>query len=282
MGLFYKTLMARYGLAPLTIVFWRAAVAAGVLFAVRILTRRPHKRVESRDWLLFALFGLLGIALFYIAYVYAIALTGMGIAAVLMYSAPAWVAGLGAVLFREPLTLRKSAALGLSLIGCAMVGRAYDLEGLRLAPLGLLAGLGAGLAYSLYILFGKAATQRGYEPWSVTAYALGFGVLFLLPLQSAQQMRLVISSPETLLWLASLGIIPTLGGGVAFNAGLRTLSAGTAGIIATIEPALAALLGWLVWNEHLEPPQILGTGLIVAAVLAVQSDTAGPPTCNRT
>ena len=270
LGLFYESLAA-YGLPPLTIVFCRAAIAALTLFLALGWRRRDWLRLERRDWPMFVVFGLTGVAAFYAIYIHAIDLTGMGVAAVLMYTAPAWVTLFGALFLGERLSVLKGGALLLSCAGCALVSRVYDLAGVHLNLPGFLAGLAAGLTYGLYTLFSKVA-QRRYTTWTTLAYALGIGTLFLLPLQSPAALAHALTTPSLLFWLLVLALVPTLGGGLAFNAGLRLVPASNASIVATLEPAIATLLGWAFLGERLEVPQLLGAGLILVAVVILQRE----------
>ena len=264
LGLFYRAL-ADYGLPAITIVFCRAVVAAAALFAVLGWRQPASLRLTHRDGLFFAAFGLFGVAAFYVVYIHAIDLTGMGMAAVLMYTAPVWVTLLSAPLFGERLTRVKVAAVVLAAGGCALVGRVYDPSSVRVNLPGILAGLGAGLTYGLYTLFSKVA-QRRHNPWVTLAYALGAGALFMLPFQPLSELARALTHPAILLWLLALGLVPTLVSGVAFNAALRRAPASNVSIIATLEPAIAALLGWAFLGERLAGPQILGMGLVLAAV----------------
>ena len=59
LGLFYRGLAA-YGLPLLTIVFFRAAIAALVLFALLGWRQPGSLKLQRRDWLLFGVFGLVG------------------------------------------------------------------------------------------------------------------------------------------------------------------------------------------------------------------------------
>jgi len=270
LGLFYKGLMADFNLAPLAIIFWRIFVAAASLWVWLGIGRPEALRIARRDWLLFLGYGLLGVAAFYAVYIYAIARAGVGVAAVLMYTAPVWVTTVGVLFWREPLTARKGVALTLAVAGCALVGRVYDLADVHFDWLGLLAGLGAGVGYGLYILFSRAVSRRGYGPELAIAYGYGLGALCFLPWQSPTELARVVTTPALLFWVLALGLVPTLLGGAAFNAGLHTVSASNASIVATVEPVIAAVLGWAVWNERLEVWQVLGGGLIVVGVVLIQ------------
>lgn len=274
LGLFYKGLAAS-GLPLLTIVFFRAAIAALALFLVLLWRDRPSLRMTRRDLLFFLTFGLIGVAAFYIVYIHAIDRAGMGVAAVLMYTAPIWVSLYSMLFLGERWTLRRGGALLLAVVGGALVGRAYDPTGMRLNGPGILAGLGAGLTYGAYTLFSKTA-QRRHTAWATLAWALGIGALFLLPLQSPQTLARALASPSLLFWLVMLGLVPTLGGGLAFNLGLRRMPASHASILATWEPVMAAALGWAVWGEQMDGPQILGAASVLAAVILLQAPRARP------
>jgi DME family drug/metabolite transporter len=67
-----------------------------------------------------------------------------------------------------------------------------------------------------------------------------------------------------------LGLVLTLGAGLAFNAALTVLPASVVSIVATIEPVIAMLLGRLLLGEIVGWPQALGAALIVAAVVLLQ------------
>jgi drug/metabolite transporter (DMT)-like permease len=197
----------------------------------------------------------------------------MGVAAVLMYTAPAWVTVLGVIFLGEQMRVTKGVALLLAGAGCALVGKVYDLTNLRLNLSGILAGLATGLAYAIYIVLSKVG-QRRYNPWTVLFYALGLGALFLVPLQQPATVVRALTTTPILLVLIGLAIVPTLGGGSAFNAALRELPASEATIVGTLEPAVAALLGWAFLGERLVALQIVGAGLILAAVVVLQMKDA--------
>jgi DME family drug/metabolite transporter len=274
-GLFYNAL-AGSGLPLITIVFCRAAIAATLLFLTIVWRRRSWPRLGLRDWPLFLGFGLVGVAAFYVLYIYAISLNGVGVAAILLYTAPAWVTLIGVLFLGESLTWAKSGALFLACGGCVLVSRIYNLSSVHTNLPGLLTGLGAGITYGLYTVFSKVA-QRRYTTSTTLAYALGLGALFLLPLQSPTVIVDALAAPPTLLQLLTLGIVQTLVAGLAFNAAVRILPASEASIVATAEPVIAALLGWAFLGERMDARQLLGAGMILAAVGVLQWQSGRRP-----
>jgi len=266
LGIIFKALIGDYGLSRITIAFFRASLSAVVLFAALALRRPCALRVNVRDVLFFAAFGLFGIAAFYIVYVTAIDLAGMSVAAVLLYTAPAWVALISAVFLGEKITPVKLVAVTLAMTGCALVARVYDVRGLRLNWLGILAGLGAGLTYALYSVFNKVGLRR-HDGWTVLAYGLLAGSMFLAPLQSLPLLVAALRQPGAVAWLLVLALGPTLGAGLSFNAGLRYVQVSSASVVATLEPVIASILAFAFLHERLDPAQLIGGGLILAAVV---------------
>lgn len=272
LGIIFKALINDYGLSRITIAFFRASLSAPILF-IALGIRQPNLlRIAARDVLFFVAFGLFGIAAFYIVYITAIDLAGVSVAAVLLYTAPAWVAVISAMLLSEKLTPRKLAAVALAMVGCALVARAYDLSELRLNRLGILAGLGAGLTYALYSVFNKAGVRR-YDGWTVLAYGLLAGSVFLAPLQSPGSLVAALRQPGAVAWLLLLALGPTLGSGLAFNAGLRYVPVSSASVVATLEPVIASLLAFAFLGERLDPGQLLGGALILIAVVTLTRAT---------
>ena len=270
LGLFYNTIIDRYGLPPLTVVFFRGAVSSLVLFAILLPRHRSEVTLARRDWAFFLLFGLVGVAAFYAVYVYAIHLTGLAMAAVLMYTAPAWVALIAWRFMGESFTRVKGLALALTFSGTVLVARLFEPGQLQLNGLGILCGLGAGIGYALYSVGNRLALDRGYSPWAVVAWANGLGALFLLPLQAPDVLLRAVTTPPAFAWLVVLGIVPTLGGAGCYVLGLRHLPVSVASVIATLEPVFAALMGYVFLHEVLTPPQLAGGALILAAVLLLR------------
>ena len=101
---FYHNLVGLYGVEPLEVAFLRASLSALILGVALAIWRPSLLRVRRRDLWLFVAFGLLGVAAFFIVYVYAIRLIGGATAAVLMYTAPAWVTLIAWRAFDEPLS----------------------------------------------------------------------------------------------------------------------------------------------------------------------------------
>lgn len=256
------------GAEPAHIGFWRALLACGLLGGWLALRRPALLRLERRDLPLFVAYGLISVAIFFVIYPAAVQRSTVAVAAVLLYTAPAWVALLAALLFGEALTWRKAGAIALAFVGTALVAGATDPAAMRANGWGVAAGLASGLTYAGFSLFGKAALRR-YHPATTMFYALLFGALFLLPVVLRDWPPLVapLQSSTGILLLLYIGLVPTTGSLMLYTTGLHRLNdAGRASILATVEPLVAALLGFLLLGETLEPTQWLGGALILAGI----------------
>lgn len=256
----------RAGLTPLEASFFRAGIAFLALFAW-MLARRSPLRIRAGDVPLFAAYGLVGIAVFFFAYLYAINQTSVATAAILLYTAPAFVILISAVALKERITQTKVVALFFAFVGCLLVVGGYRPESVRLTLPGVAAGLVSGFTYAMYSIFGKRALRR-YSTPTILVYALGFGALFLGTAGLATGA--ITWSHSIVAWgtVVYLGLVTTLLAQGLYLSGLRFLEAGRASLIATVEPLVAAGFGYVVLGERLDIWQALGGVLIIAAVIA--------------
>jgi inner membrane transporter RhtA len=131
-----------------------------------------------------------------------------------------------------------------------------------LDPVGVLFGLGSGLGWGLYIIFGK---RVGHLPGG-QAVALGMatGALIVVP------MGLHDAGPAMFtLMLAAMGLgTAVLSSAIPYSleiVALRHIPANRIGVLMSLEPAVGALAGGMLLGEHLAPMQWLAIALVVSA-----------------
>lgn len=270
-----RILLTRYGMNPLTLAFWRVAIVTTFLFAALLSINSRHLRIAGRDLALFLAYGLIGVALHQLVWITSVQYNGAAVATVLVYTSPAIVAVFAWRFFREAMGWTKVLALVLTVLGCVLVARAYDLQQFQLNPLGLLAGLGSAFTFASYSLFGRLATRR-YSAWTAIFYAFFFGTLFLLPVSLFTHEFVPLGLPPdgwgTLVFLA---LVPTLGGFGAFTVGLSHLPASVASMLSALEPVTTAIVAYFLFGEVLEPLQLLGAALILWAVVMLRPKNGG-------
>ena len=284
-AIFIRYLTETHRLPPLVLAFWRdllVFLALGVVFAI---ANRRRLRVEPRRLKFLVLYGLV-LAIFNALWTVSVTLNGAAVSTVLAYSSPAFTAILAWRLFNERLDRVKVLAVGLSIIGCAFVSGAYDLQSWSVNLFGITTGLLSGLAFAGYSLMGKAASEHNIHPWTTLLYTFGFAALFLLAFNlvpgwlpgAAAAPGWHSIDPATWLgeslpgWgaLILLAVGPTIGGYGLYMVSLTYLPASVANLIATLEPSLTAVQAYLFLGERLSVPQLLGSALIVLGVIVLR------------
>ena len=266
MGIFVRSLNT-FGFGSAQIACLRLTVGALVFAALLLLTDRGGFRIALRDVPLFLGLGLMSVLFFTVCYFRAIEIMPLSTAAILLYTSPIWVMLMSALFFRERLTGRRLLALGLAFLGCVLVS---GVSGGGLTLPGLLVGLGAGLGYAMYSILGTVALRK-YSPYTVTTYTFLFAAAGSWAICGPGDMLAKFAAAPDPAWLVFFCCLTALVTAVvpflSYTLGLRTVEASKAGIIATIEPMVATLVGILVFSEPLTLLSGLGILLILSAVV---------------
>ena len=266
MGIFVRRL-GEYGFSPIQIVCIRMVLAALIFSVIQLVKDPKGFRISLRDIPLFLGLGLGSILFFTVCYFTSITMMSLSTAAILLYTSPIWIMLMSLLFFHEKLTAQKIIALVLAFGGCVLVS---GISGGGLTLVGLLIGLGSGIGYGLYSILGTVALRR-YTPYTVTTWtfiiaAIG-SILISHPADLMAKISVAPSIPGllgfSLLTALVTAVIPFL----AYTLGLRSVEASKAGILATVEPMVATLIGIFVFSEPLTLMSGVGVLLILAAVV---------------
>ena len=266
MGIFVRKLTT-FGFSAIQIVSIRITLAALIFSLVLLIKDRRGFKISPKDIPLFLGLGFGSILFFTVCYFTAITMMPLSTAAILLYTSPVWIMLMSILFFHEKLDKRKLIALALAFAGCVLVS---GISGHGMTVTGLLVGLGSGIGYGLYSILGKIALRK-YSSYTVTTYTFIFaaaGSWIINP--PADMIRKISSNPDLgfliiLCFLTALitAVIPFL----SYTLGLESVEASKAGIIATIEPMVATLIGIIVFSEQLTIMSGAGILLILAAVV---------------
>jgi drug/metabolite transporter, DME family len=254
----FATRARRLGIEPLEISFWRAAIG-GALFAAHAGVRREKRPARSELVGVVAL-GLIGVAAFYACFNQATITGGVSLAAVLLYSAPAFVTLLAWPMLGEAWTRSKLVVVGVVLLGVGLVAASGG-TGLRVSATSVAWGLAAGLSYSSIYLLGKPLFARS-SAVGVYALAMPLGALVLLPFVEFHH-----KSAAAWGWLVVLGALSTYGGHLAYGLGIARIEASRGVVVATLEPVLALVWGATFFGERFGVLGLIGSACIVGASL---------------
>ena len=266
MGIFVRGL-GEYGFSPIQITAIRITLAALMFCGLLLAKDRNGFKIRLRDIPLFLGLGFGSILFFTICYFSAITIMPLSTAAILLYTSPIWIVLMSAVFFREKMNAQKLAALALAFGGCVLVS---GLSGEGISLKGLLFGIGSGIGYGLYSILGTIALRR-YSPYTVTTYTFSLAAIGSWFISSPTDMLSKFSIASDLSWLVFFCILTALVTAVipflSYTLGLRTVEASKAGIIATLEPMVATVIGITCFSEALTLLSGMGIVLILAAIV---------------
>lgn len=230
-GLFSNTLRGM-GLDPVQITELRSLIAAAGLLIIILCKDRSLFRIHLRDLWMFLGTGVASIAFFNICYFFCITLSTLSIACTLLYTGPCFVMILSCLIFREKFTPKKAVALVLAVGGCTFITGLVSggTGGVSISWQAILSGLGSGLGYGLYSIFGRVAVKK-YSELTVTFYTFVIASLSLLPFCHIGKIAAVASaSGFAALHSLLLGLVSTLAPFLLYTTGLSHMETGKAAV----------------------------------------------------
>ena len=286
-GIFISYLLLNYPLQPLTLAFWRDVMVVSALTIGLWIFRRSALRIDRAQRKFVVLYGI-ALTLMNISWTLSVALNGAAVSTVMVYASPGITAIAAHFVFHERIGPWRVVAFIGGLIGCVLVAKAYEPGQWQVNAAGIIIGILSAFGFALYSLMGKATAQRQINSWTATLGAFSTATVILLPVAliagaigqatapigEATRYGLFSLGTQWNGWLILLvlAVVPTLGGFGFYTASLGYLPAGTANLLATLEPVLTTVLAYLLLNESLSLPQLIGGAIIVLSVLALRRD----------
>jgi drug/metabolite transporter (DMT)-like permease len=273
-----RYLTQTYAMPALVLAFWRDGFVAVTMLAGLVILRPRLLAVDRRHLVYLLLYGL-ELAVFNALWTLSVALNGAAVSTVLAYCSAGFTALLGWWFLKERLGWAKLLAVALCLAGCVLVSGALDPTAWRTNWLGITVGVLSGLGYAVYSLLGRAAAQRGLNPWTSLFYTFAVAASFLLlfNLLSGGAIPGAAARPGDLFWLGSAvagwGVLfllaagPSLAGYGLYNVSLSLLPSSVVNLIGTSEPVWTAVIAYFFLGERLVGIQIGGSLLILAGVI---------------
>lgn len=273
----FVTTLKELGFDSLQCVAIRAFFATVILFLYIVITDRKKLRIQVKDLLCFVGTGIGSIVFFNYCYFEAIEkIGGASVPALLLYTAPIFVVMLSAVFFGEKITTKKLAALLITFVGLGFVTGAFT-GGERLSFAALMLGLGSGLGYALYSIFGKFVVDK-YDAVTITFYTFLIAAVGVTPISGVVRKIDIFCNTQAVLAACGLALISTVLPFLLYTKGLHGMEAGKASILATMEPFVAAVVGVLLFKETFTIPKTAGMLCIMFAIVFLnigQSDRQG-------
>ena len=267
-GVFTKAIDA-LGFTEMQMLFVKGVLATAVLLVITFFKDKSQLKLKNwKDIRYFVGTGIISFTFFSWAYMKAVNLTSLGVAAVLLYTAPTFVMLFSILLFGEKMTKTKGIVLLMTFVGCILVtgllegGAAFTWQGIAI-------GLASGVGYALYSIFGTYAIRAGYGSLTISFYTFLMATItmtFLVePIAVVSQINEMGQWPLAVSFALLTTVVPYL----SYTKGLSGLPASKASVTATIEPVVAAILGIVVVHESVTMMKLTGIVLVLSSVVVM-------------
>lgn len=254
---------------PVAAGFWRLALALPFLFAIARLTGQPVHWPGGRLALITILAGFF-FAADLAAWHAGIHMTKLGNATLFGNTSSLIFAVWGLWLARRRPSLTQAAALCMAVIGSAvLMGSSAELSARNFT--GDLLTLAAGLLYTGYLIAVQRA-RGALQPLPLLFISSAFGATMLLPVSLGLGERFV---PADWTFVVILALSSQVVGQGLIVYAIGALSPLVVGLTLLTQPAISALVGWLVYGETLSPLDWIGAAAIAAALVLVRLPTRG-------
>lgn len=268
MGVFVRDL-SQYHFSTIEISFFRCVLAGAAYFLFLLVTKPSALNIDVRGLGICILYGAVAYSISFVSYSVAVSRIPVGVATVLMFMSPIWVAILERVMFREKLEKSKMITIGICLIGAVLVANLIGAGNLKLDAIGLLAGVINGIGVALQILLPKFFAKN-YERDTLLVYGFlggAFVLAFGMKPQAAIAHLTQIPVLNLIVDLFGIGILCTMVANVACVKSTQYVEATTTSILSALEVVVGTLVGFIVFREHMTGLQILGAVIIVAGAI---------------
>lgn len=267
-GVFVKELALLGADSSLTVCM-RMFFAFVIMLSVSVV--RHGRRVLLRDWRVISLCVMLGLVchgVFNLFYTYSIKANGMGIACVLMYTAPVFTAIASGLIFHERFTFMKVIALLVNMAGCVLTVTGGDFSGGNISWPGVMAGIGSGFCYGMAAVIGRLAGERT-DALIMSAYSY-LSALIFLSIFTLPDVKTALNNP-VMLWVGFLyGLIPTSLAYLVYYIGLGKIhDTGIVPVIASVEPVTAVLIGMVLYHEQIGAVNFAGVAVVFVSIIII-------------
>jgi drug/metabolite transporter (DMT)-like permease len=251
---------------PVALTGLRVGLAA--LFLVAVSFARDRPRLSRRDLLTLLLLGVLGNGLYQLFFVHGVARTRAGNAALIVGSAPAFIALIARWKGLERVRRLTLVGIGLSLAGVALVivGSANSSSGEATLLGSLLVFIGV-LCWTGYTILLQPYTKR-IDVVKLSAVTMVGGAIPLLIASTPALIATDWGAVTLSGWMALL-YASVVSMGVAYlfwYRGLRVLGPTRTAVYSNLQPIIALLVAWAFLHETPTTFQAVGTATIMVGV----------------
>jgi drug/metabolite transporter (DMT)-like permease len=254
---------------PASVAFLRFFGAAILLFPLMWIMEKNRKKPTLKDYGLFAVLGLTGIALYNIFFFLATKHAPVIKSSIFIASNPVLIVLLSGLFLKETITKNNIIGMVIALTGVVFIitdGHLLALFQLGFEPIDWVL-VGAVISWALYSVVGKVVLKK-YSAVESTTYAVAFGTVFLLPFAFVQTtwQDIQVASFSTWIAIAHMSIFVTVVSFVMYYYGIKEVGAAKASIFINVMPVSAVLMATFFLGETFTWAHGVGAVFVLSGV----------------
>ena len=267
MGVAGQFLLQKCNFSPLDLISIRMLLAGSLFVGLEIYIKKSEafKIFASGRTVLELIIYTLTIIGTQLTYFLCIQHSNAPFAAVLTATVPLWVMLIMVVFQHKPLTLKEILCGIVAVIGVFFVVSGGSLRNFNVSPIALLMGLGSGLTSALYVILPQKLIQK-VGSGLATSWALLLTGVFVTFFNHFWDEPLQWSK-GALLAYAFIVIFGTIIAFWLFQVAAEMIAADKAGMMETLDPVAATVLGVIFLGLSVNIWEIIGGALILATVV---------------
>jgi drug/metabolite transporter (DMT)-like permease len=254
---------------PATVAFLRFFGAVILLFPLMLVMEKNRKKPTKKDYALFAVLGLTGIALYNICFFLATKHAPVIKSSLFIASNPVLIVLLSGLFLKETITKNNIIGMIIALTGVVFIitdGHILTLFEIGFEPIDLVL-LGAVISWALYSVVGKIVLRK-YSAVESTTYAVAFGTVFLLPFALAETSWQDVQHASYSTWIAiaHMSILVTVVSFIMYYYGIKEVGAAKASIFINVMPVSAVMMATFFLGETFTWAHGVGAAFVLTGV----------------
>jgi|AntRauTorckE6833_2_1112554.scaffolds.fasta_scaffold00418_20 drug/metabolite transporter (DMT)-like permease len=263
--LFAKTAYAN-GFNPYSFSLYRSLFASIALFIFIKIYDIDYKATKAQYFTLFKI-SLFGYSLMMLFLNMSFLYMSSGLAMTLHFIYPVVVMLASVFFYKEKIGSKRVFALILSVSGIYFLMGFGSFETINM--LGFWLALISGVFYGYYILMVSNSNIKNLSAFVITFYLSLFNTYILLIVSLITNNMSLNYNYKGLLSTVLVALVCNLFGMVAFQTGLKYITATASSILSTFEPITSLIIGIVVFNEYLNWYHFVGSIFIIVSVIIV-------------
>jgi drug/metabolite transporter (DMT)-like permease len=254
---------------PATVAFFRFFGATLLLFPLMWVMEKKRQKPTLKDYGLFAILGLTGIAIYNICFFLSSKHAPVIKSSIFIASNPVLIVLLSGLFLKEKITKNNITGMMIALTGVAFIitdGHLLTLFQLGFEPIDLVL-LGAVISWALYSVVGKVVLKK-FSAIVSTTYAVAFGTVFLLPfaLVETTWQDVQLATLDAWIAIAHMSVFVTVVSFVLYYYGIKEIGAAKASIFINVMPLSAVLMATILLGETFTWAHGVGAAFVLTGV----------------